>query len=122
MTITPQSGQLNSTASDLEDCVSEWEKLTQVSSVRKFLSADKALGALAKIGERLSGAIERMMVRIVNPPRTLRPSDDHVQMRTALRTEVAVTEANLRLVCPCIFTHPRSGLILVHISWNSQRS
>jgi hypothetical protein len=122
MTIPSRFGQLNSTASDLEDCVSEWEKLTQASSVRKFPTADKASSALAKIDERLSGAIERMMVRMVDLSGTLRPSDDHVQMRTALRTEVAVTEANLRLVRPCIFTPLRSGLILVHISWNSQRS
>jgi hypothetical protein len=102
--------------------VSEWEKLTQASSFRKFLSVDKALGCLAKIGERLSGAIERMRVRILDLSVTLRPSDDHVQMRTALRTEVAFTEANLRLASPRIFTHVLSRLILVHASWNSQRS
>jgi hypothetical protein len=110
MTIPPRFRALNSTASDLEDCVSEWEKLTQASSVRKFLSADKALGALAKIEERLSGSILQMMVRMVYIARTTCPSDGHVQMRTALRTEVAVTEANLRLVSPRIFSHTRKGL------------
>jgi hypothetical protein len=61
----PRLGALNSDASDLEDCVSDWEKLTQASSFRKFLLADKALDALARMDQRLSGAIERMMVSIV---------------------------------------------------------
>jgi hypothetical protein len=122
ITIPPASGKLNSTTSDLEDCISEWEKLTQASKFSKFFSADEGPGALAKIEERLSASIQRVMVRIVYLSRILCPSDDHVQMRTALRTEVTVTEANLRLVSPCILTHTRSGLILFHISWNSQRS
>jgi hypothetical protein len=106
MTIPPRFRALNSTASDLEDCVSEWEKLTQASPFRKFLS-----GALAKIEERLSGSILQMMVRVVHIARTACPSDGHVQMRTALRTEIAVTEANLRLVSPRMFNHTRKGLI-----------
>jgi hypothetical protein len=52
--------------SDLEDCVSDWEKLTQTSTVSKFLSADKGLDALAKIDKKLSGAIERMMVYVLS--------------------------------------------------------
>jgi hypothetical protein len=122
ITIPPAFGKLNSTASDLEDCVSEWKKLTQTTTFSKFVSADEGLGALAKIQEMLSASIQRMMVRIVYLSRILCTSDGYVQMRTALRTEVMVTEASLRLVSPCILMHTRSGLILVDISWNNQRS
>jgi hypothetical protein len=116
ITIPPASGKLNSTTSDLEDCMSEWEKLTQASKFSKFVSADEGLGALANIKEMLSVSIQRMMVRIVYLSRVLCPSDGYVQMRTALRTEVIVTEVNLRLVSPCILTHTYNGLILVDIS------
>jgi hypothetical protein len=105
MTIPPRSGKFINASSDLEDCVSHWVKLTQAISASKFSPAGEGLSALTQIDERLSESIDRMMVCIVLMSRTLCLSDDHVQVRTALRFEVADMEANFRLVSPCLLTH-----------------